>query len=92
MRHAAKRDATEPAIVAALQRAGWSVIRLSDTGAPDLLAIRRGVVRPIECKSLGGALTPAQERAFLAWAAAGLPVAVCFTPEDALSAVGAAKT
>ncbi len=87
MRHAAKRDTTEPAIIAALQRAGWSVIRLSDTGAPDLLAIRHGVVRPVECKSPGGALTPAQRKAFLSWAAAGLPVTVAYTPDEAIAAV-----
>lgn len=89
MRRAAKRDTTEPAIISALQLAGWSVVRLSDTGAPDLLAIRHGVVRPIECKSPGGELTPAQRKAFVAWAAAGLPVAVAYTAEDALFAVGA---
>jgi len=89
MRLAAKRDATEAGIIAALQLAGWSVIRLSDTGAPDLLAIRHGVVRPIECKSPGGELTPAQRKAFVRWEVAGLPVVVARTPEEALAATGA---
>lgn len=87
MRHAARRDDTEPDIVKALEIAGWTVIRLSDKGAPDLLAIRRGRLVPIECKSPGGTLTPAQEAAFQRWLAAGLPVRVAFTPADALAAV-----
>ncbi len=36
-RKAAKRDTAEPAIVAALKKAGCSVVKLSDTGVPDLL-------------------------------------------------------
>lgn len=89
MRRAAKRDTTEPGIVKALEAAGWTVIRISDTGAPDLLAIRRGVLTALECKSPGGTLTPAQQTAFMRWAAAGLPVKVVRTPEEALMAVGA---
>lgn len=87
MRHAAKRDDVEPAIVKVLELAGWTVIRLSDKGAPDLLAIRRGRCVPIECKSPGGKLTPAQVAAFMRWVAAGLPVQVVRTPAEALLAV-----
>lgn len=89
MRRASRRDDTEPGIVKALEAAGWTVIRISDTGAPDLLAIRRGVLTALECKSPGGTLTPAQQTAFMRWAAAGLPVKVVRTPEEALMAVGA---
>lgn len=87
MRHAARRDDSEPAIVKALELAGWTVVRLSDKGAPDLLAIRKGRCVPIECKSPGGTLTPAQETAFQRWVAAGMPVHVAHTPAEALAAV-----
>ena len=42
MRRAAKRDTTEKAIVEALRACGWSVLRLSQKDAPDLLIARPG--------------------------------------------------
>ena len=89
MRFAAKRDVTEPAIVRALEAAGWTVLKISDTGLPDLLCMRRGVVRFLECKSPGGTLTPAQAAAFQRFAGALVTVHVVRTPEEALMAVGA---
>lgn len=67
MRHAAKRDAVEAAIVEALERCGMIVLRLSDPGIPDLLVGRHFYGnepswRLIEVKSPGKSLTPAQER------------------------------
>lgn len=89
MRVAAKRDATEPAIVRALELAGWTVVKVSDTGLPDLVVMRRGVVKFLECKSPGGKVTPAQEETFRRFHAALVTVHVVRTPEDALMAVGA---
>lgn len=89
MRAAAKRDATEPEIVKALELAGWTVVKVSDTGLPDLVAMRRGVVRFLEVKSPGGKLTPAQQETFQRFAAALVTVHVVRTPEEALMAVGA---
>lgn len=89
MRWSAKRDDTERGIVSALERAGWTVVRMSDKGLPDLLCMRRGVVRFLECKSPGGTLTPAQTAAFQRFAGALVTVHVVRTPEEALMAVGA---
>ena len=55
-----KRDASEKAIVDALERVGAYVIRISAPGAPDLLVGYRGRWQPIEVKSLEGTLTPMQ--------------------------------
>jgi len=89
LRHAARRDDTEPAIVKALELAGWTVLKVSDTGIPDLLCLRRGVIRLLEVKSPGGTLTPAQVTAFRRIEAALVTVHVVRTPEEALMAVGA---
>ncbi len=60
MRRVARRDANEAEIVAALERIGVVVIRLSDPGVPDLLCHRAGRWLPIEVKRIGEYLTPAQ--------------------------------
>lgn len=73
----------------ALELAGWTVLKVSDTGLPDLVCLRRGVVKFLECKSPGGNLTPAQEYTFRRFAAALVTVHVVRTPEEALMAVGA---
>jgi Holliday junction resolvase len=60
-RKSAKRDASEPAIVEALEKAGCQVVRLSQTGIPDLLVClpdARMVL--VECKTGRGKLTPEQ--------------------------------
>lgn len=51
MRTAAKRDLTEPAIIAALERLGWTVYPLSGKALPDLLLNRGDVWRVCEVKS-----------------------------------------
>lgn len=52
MRRAARQDDNHQEIVQALRRAGWFVADMSGlgSGAPDLLACRGGVWRPIEIK------------------------------------------
>lgn len=86
-RRAARRDANEPAIVEALQRAGATVVRLA---LPvDLLVGYRGLWRLYEVKD--GAkpksrrkLTDGQQDFVSLCAARGLPVHVVETPEQAL--------
>lgn len=92
MRWAAKRDDSEAGIVKALEVHGWTVFRLSDKGVPDLLAVKEGRAVPLECKSPGGTLTPAQTQAFERWLRAGMPVHVVHTPEEALAAIRAPLT
>lgn len=87
MRAAAKRDANEPEVVRALELAGWTVVRVSDTGFPDLVAVRRGVLRLLEVKGPKGELTEAQVKLHQRLSAAGLPVAIVRSPEEALAAV-----
>lgn len=89
MRHAAKRDDSEPGIIQALELAGWTVIPISDTGAPDLLCCRRGVIKLLECKTEGRGLTPAQQKTFARIQGAMVTVHVVRTPEEALYAVRA---
>lgn len=81
MRLAAKRDATEPDIVAALERAGCLVLRLDKF---DLLVFRAGRLWMFDCKSPGGRPTLAQERL----GAKGWPLYFVQTPEDALRLMG----
>lgn len=86
MKQAAKIDATQPGIVAALRAAGWGVLSLAalGNGAPDLLVARHGCAGLIECKSRGGRLTDLQ-RAFAAtWPG---NVGVAYSPEEALDLV-----
>jgi hypothetical protein len=89
VRHAAKRDAVEPAIVTALELAGWTVVKVSDKGFPDLCCFRKGEARFLEVKSPGGTLTPAQKTTFARMQGALVTVHVVRTPEQALMAVGA---
>lgn len=86
MRRAAKRDAAEPAIVAALVDSGFTTIRISQAGLPDLLVIRAGHVWLLEVKSRKSRVTPAQRR-FDA-ASVPCPFAIVSNPEEALAAVG----
>ena len=70
MRRAAKRDGNEPAIIAALERVGCRVWRISSTAGPDLLVLtRKGSWLPVEIKNPAGLnrLTPAQRAADAPW-------------------------
>jgi Holliday junction resolvase len=87
MRWAAQRDKAEPAVVQALQLAGWAVERVSAPGFPDLLCVRRGVAVLLEVKSQGGRMKPAQVQLHARLRVAGLTVAIVTTPEEALAAV-----
>lgn len=77
---ARRRDAAEPAIVAALEALGADVTRLSDAGAPDLLVEFRARLYAFEVKSERGKRTKAQHRS--RWP-------IVRTPEEALLAIGA---
>lgn len=87
MRWDAQRDKAEPAVVQALQLAGWTVEKVSAKGFPDLLCVRRGVVVLLEVKSKGGRMKPAQVKLHARLRAAGLVVAIVTTPAEALDAV-----
>lgn len=60
LRHNPARDKSEAAIVEALRAVGWRVWSVSGSGLPDLLILRRGVLKMLECKSKGGRLTTTQ--------------------------------
>lgn len=81
-RHAAKRDQTEAAIVDALERCGFAVLRLSQPNVPDLLVSRAGAATLIEVKTGTKPLSKGQQ-AFQAWWHG--PVAVLRSVEDALA-------
>lgn len=69
-RRAAKRDANEGPIVAALEAAGFWVQRMSQKGMPDLYIYKAGQSHFVEVKSAKGKLTRAQK----AWV--GQPVVI----------------
>ncbi|MFC0246816.1 hypothetical protein ACFOLL_13085 [Falsochrobactrum ovis] len=85
MRYAAKRDAVEPEIVMALQRCGFSVIRM-DTPV-DLLAGFRGVSYLVEVKSgskgYAKSLNPNQQTFAAQWN--GGPVYILRSSDDAIA-------
>lgn len=88
MRRAAKRDDSEKAIVAAIEAAGWTWIRVSDAGLFDGFAVRAGVIVPGEIKTGNGKLTPRQVAIFAVLAGAGVTVHVWRTPLEALAVLG----
>jgi hypothetical protein len=88
MRRAARRDASEPAIIEVLTQAGALVQRLSLPGCPDLLVMRHGRLWLVEIKD--GAkvpsrrkLTPVQALWHHTWADA--PIVILRSVEDALA-------
>jgi len=87
MRWAARRDQAEGRIIRAVRLDGWTVERVSASGFPDLLCVRRGEVVLIEVKSKGGRMKPAQVKLHARLRAAGLAVAVVTTPEEARAAL-----
>jgi hypothetical protein len=66
-RRAARRDANEAKIVAALRQVGATVERLSIEDVPDLLVGFRGETYLLEVKSGHGDLRPGQIRWLTAW-------------------------
>lgn len=85
MRRAARTDANQAEIVAALRKAGCQVESLAKLGrgVPDLLVGRASRLWLLEVKTKRGDLTPDQRRWHALW-----PVHVVRSPEDALRAVG----
>lgn len=75
-----RRDASEPAIRAALEQVGVKVEPLSGAGIPDLACLTGNRVFFIECKTKGGRVTEAQRM----FANDGWPVYLARTPEQAL--------
>jgi len=88
-RKAAKRDATEPAIIEALVKAGCQVAPLSDRGIPDLLVClpvhMDSETVLVECKSKGGQLTPDQVAFFSIWRGRKY---IAYSAQDALKQLG----
>ena len=67
MRRAAKRDISEQPVVRILRRLGWSVLRISDKGAPDLLIGRGSHMQLVEVKTGKGTLTKDQKDWHASW-------------------------
>lgn len=89
---AARADANQPAVVAALRKVGAIVYSLHRVGAgvPDLLVGFRGLTYLLEVKEpKGGVLTPQQIEFGLNWR--GRPVSIVKSPDEALRAIGAVK-
>jgi hypothetical protein len=101
-RRAARRDANEAEIIAALRAVGATVQQLSGEDVPDLLVGFRGVDHLMEIKRplgpRGGhaegikhvSLTPDQAKWHAAWR--GRPPVVVRTVDEALAAIGAVVT
>ena len=82
-RMAKRRDANEPAIVAALEKVGCKVVR---SDVVDLIVGRGKRTWIMEVKTDRGQLTPAQVRNFSDWPG---QYNVVRTPEEAVEIVGA---
>jgi len=87
MRRAAKVDANQPAIVAGLRQRGIKVqpIHQLGKGVPDLLVGVRRELHLIEIKMPGEKLTDDEATWHDKWA--GLPVHVCYSLADCLTAL-----
>lgn len=92
MRRAAKTDANQVAVVAALRAVGASVLSLAAVGkgCPDLVIAHRGRTWLAEVKDgskppSARRLTPDQVRFHREWRA---PIAVVTSPSDALALLG----
>ena len=90
MRRAAKVDANQESIVAALRKAGATVQFLNKQGddCPDLLVGYRAENFVIEVKMPKGKLTPGQAVWMRDWRG---QACVAHTPEEALLSIGALK-
>ncbi len=87
-RHNAKRDANEPAIVAALARCGWFVQRISIKDFPDLLIAKGGRMHLVEVKVPKGVLLQGQSEKARELACFGVTVIVARTVADLLRSLG----
>lgn len=89
MRRAARVDANQAEIVAALRAAGATVQPLHQVGqgCPDLLVGYRGVNYLIECKGMSGRFTYFEYAWIRTWA--GRDVCVAYSVDEALRAIGA---
>lgn len=87
MRWAAKVDANQAEIVAALRQAGASVLLLHRVGqgCPDIAVGYRGRTYFMEIKTEKGRLTPAEAEFMSNWQGRYVVVR---TPEEALKAIG----
>jgi len=88
MRRAAKRDSNEAEIVQSLEDLGLFVIKISQSGLPDLLvydpwAIHGPRLLCLEVKTPSGTLTPAQQKSLLS-----LPRCIVRNPEEILPFYG----
>jgi len=85
--HQGRVDANQDAIVAALRKAGCTVLSLAKlgNGCPDLLVARAGRMWLIEVKTDGGKLAQTQLDWIAAWNA---PVMTVRSVEAALTTVG----
>jgi len=81
-RRAARRDASEPAIVDALRRLGFAVEPLSIADGPDLLIAKVGRIGLAECKTGGAKLRQGQRDWIAAWPA---PVYLLRTVDDVIA-------
>lgn len=99
MNYAKQRDANEAEIVAALERAGAAVQKLSEPGVPDLLVSFGDVLHLLEVKNPNakgggkyntgtGALTDRQTKWWSSWK--GKRPVIVQTAAEALAAIGAA--
>jgi Holliday junction resolvase len=90
--YARRTDSNHAQILDALASVGWYTLDLSRAGfgAPDVLAVRAGRLIPIEIKDGAKSasrrqLTPAEVEVHAAFAAAGVPVVVVTTVDEALA-------
>ncbi len=99
MHRAARRDANEAEVVAALRAAGALVYHLDGRDLPDLLVGFRGRWTVVEVKRPAGPrgglkgrkLRPGQAALMMLARAQGLPIVVARTAEEALEAIGAVR-
>jgi hypothetical protein len=77
-----KRDASEPAVVDALEQCGWSVLRISVTNGPDLVVSRAGRTAVVEVKTGKAKLKAGQTAWRDRWAGA---VAVLRSVDDVIA-------
>lgn len=85
----AKVDRNQKQIVAALRKAGWTILHLHQLGhgAPDLLACKHGVLALVEVKMPGEKLTPDEQAWHAAWPG---EILIVFSEQEAVDRAAAA--